>query len=245
MRLECAAETDSAGRAPDILAGACVRLAAGIDWFETQFFQLAIERRTADAQSASNFRHVSIIARDGYADYLGLDVLQFAHMAGIVCSGKRIGSGVLVRSGRMQACAVVCDRQIGRARPAFGLDPHRSCDLRKIAHVQYLVFTQHDGAENCIFELTNIARPVEIFEQIGCLRSQPGHRLVFLGGETRDEVSGEFGNVVATIAQSRDDDRKYIQAIVEIFAEVPIAYPQREISVRRGHDANVDFYWAL
>ena len=48
---------------------------------DSQFRQLAIERRPTDPQPPRDFGHAPAIMADGQADYIGLDVGELAHMA--------------------------------------------------------------------------------------------------------------------------------------------------------------------
>src|ERR1051326_8136256 len=79
---------------------------------------------------------------------------------------------MVLRGRRIWARSAVRKRSVRRACDPLHVrfDPHGGCDLRKIANVQGLAFTQHDGAEDGVFELTNVSRPAESVEQARCGR---------------------------------------------------------------------------
>src|SRR5690242_10233878 len=60
---------------------------------EPQFLELAIERRTSDAEAARDFGHVPVITRDRHANDLGFDFFQLAHVACRVHAHQRIRRG--------------------------------------------------------------------------------------------------------------------------------------------------------
>ena len=59
-------------------------------------------------------------------------------------------------------------------------------------------------------------------------------------GRTPGKMPGQLGNVLAPLAERRNDDGKYGQAIPEVLAELARGNHGRQVAVGGGHDPHVD-----
>src|SRR5215472_3642672 len=111
-----------------------------------------------------------------------------------------------------------------RDRTAFArFDTQSRRDLRKIADVERGSVAQDDGAEDRVLQLSDIARPVELFDEVARFRREPRHRLALFRRETLDEMARQLDDIGAALAQRRHGDREHVKAIVEILAELALA----------------------
>ena len=146
---------------------------------------------------------MAFIFLDRQTDKIGLNFLQCPHIAGRIgdrhgveeCGGGELGERVL------------------RLRPGFDGDWLRRLetvnlrsDLREVGNRQLIAVAQNDGAENGVFQLPHIARPVIGNQKIECGRRNAEDGFAFFGGKPMDEMSDQFGNVFAAFAQRRDVD---------------------------------------
>src|SRR5262245_14386691 len=60
-----------------------------------------------------------------------------------------------------------------------------------------------------------------------------------------NECPRQTRNVVNALAQGRDPDREYVQAIVQVLTEAVVSHRLNQVSMRRGHNAHVDSSRAL
>ena len=65
------------------------------------------------------------------------------------------------------------------------------------------------------------------------------HVAALLGGESRDEMIDELGNVVGALAERRHHDREYIQSVVEILAKLAALHHVDHVAVGGGDQADV------
>ncbi len=87
-----------------------------------------------------------------------------------------------------------------------------------------MAVSKHDGAEDRVFELADIARPVIGRQQRhGTARYRQPLIESLLGGEALDEGAYQNGDILLAPAQRRNGDREDVQPIVEIFAEPALA----------------------
>ncbi len=61
-------------------------------------------------------------------------------------------------------------------------------------------------------------------------------------GELIDEVTHQQGNVFRAVAQGRNVNRKYVQAIVKVAAKLPLKNHLFQIAMSRSHNPNVYFF---
>ena len=187
-------------------------------WRDIVFAHLAIERRAADAKPAGDLAHPSAILDEGQANEIGLDILQTPHIAFRIVQRDR-GRGPLARlmagervrfagiaEGRDggEAVAHVAGRRlwspVARAGPP-GLA--HGDDRTEIGRLQHLAIGQHHGPVNGIFQLPDIARPVEALQKIDrSARQAAGRRLGLALGKAGQKLFGKRANLRRPIAQS-------------------------------------------
>lgn len=63
---------------------------------------------------------------------------------------------------------------------------------------------------------------------------------VFLGGESRQEMPQQQRHVLALRPQRRHRDRQHMQAIEQVFAELPRLGALQQVVVGRRDDADID-----
>ena len=89
-------------------------------------------------------------------------------------------------------------------------------------------------------ELADIARPVVRLERRHRLFRDARRRHPPLGGEAREEMADELGNVLAPLAQRRKLHRNDVQPVEEVFAEAARGDLVLEVARGRGEDPDVD-----
>ena len=96
---------------------------------------------------------------------------------------------------------------------------------------------------NDILKFTHVARPGVPAEP--CHRFMPQHqrRLLQLGPEMFEKVPREQRDILRAFTEWRQNDRKDVQAVIEIGPEPPLTQSSRKISVRGRNDADVDRHW--
>ena len=89
-----------------------------------------------------------------------------------------------------------------------------------------------------VLELAHVARPAVRDQPLERLRLEPDH----LGAARRalQEVAGEHGHVLGSLAQRRQRERHHAQAIEEIRAEAAGGHLAGEVAVGRGDEPHVD-----
>src|SRR5436190_22636007 len=65
---------------------------------------------------------------------------------------------------------------------------------------------------------------------------------VLLGAEAREEVAQQMRNVLAAMAQRRDRQRQHMQAIEQVFAELPGFNEVEQLAVGGRDDADIDLH---
>ena len=99
---------------------------------------------------------------------------------------------------------------------------------------------QGHGALELVLQLAHVAGPVEGHQQLEGLGGEPVDLLVVpLGGVFEDSL-GEQRDVLAALAQRRQQDGKRRQAVVEILAKALPRDLGTEVAVRRRDDAHID-----
>ena len=77
----------------------------------------------------------------------------------------------------------------------------------------------HDGPLDVILQLADVARPVVLLQRRQRPRVDVGHVAVVLFIVEVEEMSDQFGDVLAAIAQRRQVDRHDVEPVVQVFAE--------------------------
>ena len=110
-------------------------------------------------------------------------------------------------------------------------------DLREFGDADLVALGQHHGAEHRVLELAHIAGPAVGVEQRERLGADARHALALLGGEAREEMPRQFGDVLRPLAQRRHRDRKHVQAVEQVLAEAAGLHVGDQVAVGGGDDA--------
>src|SRR5881296_3729036 len=95
------------------------------------------------------------------------------------------------------------------------------------------------GALDLVFDLPHVPGPAELHEERERRRLYPGNSLAMALGGAGEEAVGEQRNVLASLAQRWDADRKGTYAVVEIFAEGAARDLGRQVAVRGADDPDI------
>ena len=76
-------------------------------------------------------------------------------------------------------------------------------DLREIGDADFVAVGQHDGAEHRVLELAHVAGPAVARQQRERVAVEPADALAFFGGEAREEVARQLGDVLRPLAPAR------------------------------------------
>src|SRR5438309_9124782 len=110
----------------------------------------------------------------------------------------------------------------------------------EIAEAELVRLAHHHRAVDRVFELADIAGPVELGEVRHGLAADAGDRAVFLGGKARQEMTQEMRDVLAPSPQRGNGQRQHVQAIKQVLAEMALLYPVQEPAVGCRNDADID-----
>jgi len=90
-------------------------------------------------------------------------------------------------------------------------------------------------------QLAHVARPAIAGGEAQRLGREAAHRrLGILGARHHQEVLEELADVVAPLAQRRQQDRHHVQPVEQVLAELALAHRLRQVAMRGRHDAHVD-----
>ncbi len=96
-----------------------------------------------------------------------------------------------------------------------------------------------------VFQFAHIARPGVILEGRDDLLVEFLGVPAFLAAEKLHEVAGEQGDVLAPVAQRRNGQGQYVQAVEEVLAKVSRADLLLEVLVGRRYDTHINLYGAI
>src|SRR4030095_1678797 len=91
-----------------------------------------------------------------------------------------------------------------------------------------------------IAQLANVAGPAVSLQHLDVVFGDRLDALVERRGEILDEAAHQQRNVLGPLAQRGHPNRKYVQPVIQIFAELIGLNPFLEIPMRGGDDADVD-----
>src|ERR1700728_5436259 len=91
-----------------------------------------------------------------------------------------------------------------------------------------------------MFQLTHISRPGILHQRLNCRQIRSLQWTAIPRRVTREEMSSQHGNVLATLAQGRHMDLNSVQTKQEIFAELPSATGCRKMRGCCGEDPDVN-----
>src|SRR5262249_27064097 len=99
---------------------------------------------------------------------------------------------------------------------------------------------QDDGTFDDVFELADIARPM-IGDQValGTWRN-PGESPAAAGRCANEELPGEIGNILATLAQGRGSQCDHVEAMEKVLTEGAALDFSSEIAIGGGDQADVE-----
>lgn len=109
-------------------------------------------------------------------------------------------------------------------------------------HNESIGITQDHGALNHVLKLPDVSRPVISLEELRRSLIDPTNGFAYLGTVSCDEILSQEKNILPALAKRRYVDRKDVQAIKEVRAEVPGANCSPEIAVGGCDNPNVDRY---
>ena len=93
-----------------------------------------------------------------------------------------------------------------------------------------------------VFEFSNVAGPAVAHDQSARLRRYAFEGPLASFGVLRGEVEGEQGNIIAVLAQRRDGNGDYVEAVVEVLSELGGFNGLLEIFVGGGENASFEGY---
>src|SRR4051794_25698179 len=102
-----------------------------------------------------------------------------------------------------------------------------------------MVRTDH-GAFNQVLELAHIAGPIVRTERIHCCFWYLLNPLPHTPGKYLYEVMNQLRYVFPALSQRGDEDRKHIQPIVKITAELVTRNHLGQVAMSSGHEAEID-----
>lgn len=94
------------------------------------------------------------------------------------------------------------------------------CDLREVLDLQRGAVAEDHGAENRVFELAHIAGPGIAGQKLFGLGCDGVDLLAFRLGEAGQEMPRQHHDVFTAFPQRRDIDRKDVEAVIQILAEL-------------------------
>src|ERR1043166_3801659 len=94
-----------------------------------------------------------------------------------------------------------------------------------------LPFTDEHGTLNGIFQLAHIARPVIAGEHVNRRGRNAFDGLAMLTGVFVEKMLAQQEHIIAALAQRWHEDRKDIEAVIEILTKHPPGYRLLQVSV--------------
>ena len=95
------------------------------------------------------------------------------------------------------------------------------------------------GSLDDVAQLTDVSWPRIALQREHAVFRHGLDRLAERLAELVHEAPHEHGNVIRTLAEWRNTNRKHIQTVIEVLAERALRDALLQITVRRRHDANV------
>ena len=97
-----------------------------------------------------------------------------------------------------------------------------------------------DQALDHVLELADVARPRIVAERLEGVGLDALDQVAVGGGEARQEVLDQAGDVFLALAQRRHPEVDDVQAVVEVLAELALGDEVLQVAVGGGDDADVD-----
>ena len=105
-----------------------------------------------------------------------------------------------------------------------------------------LALAHQDRALDRVLELANVAGPAVLLQTAHGVGRERGDTVAELAGEALQEVIRQRHDILAPVAERRDDDVHDVQSIEEILAELPLLDRRLEIDVGGGDDPDIDLH---
>src|SRR5579864_752527 len=110
---------------------------------------------------------------------------------------------------------------------------------RVLGDVQALAGAEDDGALDHIAQFADVARPGVLDQRFHGFRGNSIDLLPHPRREILHEIADQHGDILAALAQRRDDEREDVEAVIQIHAELLIAGQRAQIAMGGGHQAEV------
>ena len=130
---------------------------------------------------------------------------------------------------------VEIERDADRPRRAAGGD----CGGKQVER-QLIAGGHDDGPLDVVLQFANVAGPLVLLQGGQGPRVDVGHVAVVLFIVDVEEMSDQFRDVLAAIAQRRQVDRHDVEPVVQVLAEAAGGGFGQEVAVAGGDDAGVD-----
>ena len=105
---------------------------------------------------------------------------------------------------------------------------------------QYRLRRENYCASNKVLQFANVPGPVVSHQRLHRLRRDDVDSLVHAFGVECREMPHQPRNIFGALSERRNQNRKYFQTIVQIFAKDPLFYLSRQIPMRGGDQAYVN-----
>src|SRR3954463_15851683 len=95
-------------------------------------------------------------------------------------------------------------------------------ELRKFVRADFVAVGKDDRAEYRILELAHIPGPGIRIEEAERLAGHGADALSLFGGKADEKMAHQVRDVLGPLAQRRNRDREYVQAIEQVLAEASV-----------------------
>src|SRR5208282_4658019 len=206
-------------------ANRAVCAAAGLD---AEALDFLVEGRKRNLKTLGSFRLVPIRALEHVDDDAAFDFFQ---------NFEERGRG----SGRARTNFARKRRQeFGELQTDTLDDFARANTFGKQIHVHRLLGRKHNGALDNVLELTHIAGPIVVHQELHRGVRKASRRLVVLAAELVEKTLDELGDIFLPLAERRQLQRNDVEAVIQVLAETAFANQLHQIFVGGRENANVD-----
>src|ERR1700758_2664502 len=108
--------------------------------------------------------------------------------------------------------------------------------------MQYRTRGQNYGPFNHVFQFAYVTRPSVFNQRLHRPRWDRVDRLVHLLRRHFHKMLNEEGNIFGALAKRRNDDRKYVQAVIQGAAKLTFGDHFFQIAMGSGDDSDVDLH---
>ncbi len=107
-------------------------------------------------------------------------------------------------------------------------------------HIEHRPARKNHGALQKILQLADVARPLPCHQRIHGLRRNGFDGLAHAAGVARNKMTHQDGNVGDAVAQRRRKNRKHLEAVKEVAAELFFRDHFGQIAIGGGDQAHID-----